>query len=65
MSAVRTFFVVFALSFHSIIEGLALSLEDDIPGIWMNFGALAMHKFVIAFSVAIELISAEVRTREL
>ena len=56
-AAIRTVFVVFALSFHSVVEGLALSLEDDIPGIWLNTGATALHKFVISFSVGVELIS--------
>jgi zinc transporter 1/2/3 len=60
MAAVRTFFVVSALSFHSVIEGLALTLEKDTTGIWMSFGAVAMHKFVIAFSVGVELVTAKV-----
>jgi len=61
MSAVRTSFVVLALSFHSVVEGLALSLERDANGVWMNFGALATHKFVIAFAVGVELLSAQVK----
>ncbi len=51
--------MVFALSFHSVIEGLALSLEDDASGVWLNFGALCMHKFVIAFAVGVELIAVQ------
>ncbi len=65
LSAIRASFVVFALSFHSVIEGLALGLEDDIPGIWVNFGALALHKFVIAFAVGIELVSVHVSVQYL
>ena len=56
-AAIRTVFVVFALSFHSVVEGLALGLEADSGGVWLNTGATAMHKFVIAFSVGVELIS--------
>jgi len=56
-AAIRTVFVVFALSFHSIVEGLALSLEDEVAGVWLNTGATSLHKFVIAFSVGVELIS--------
>jgi hypothetical protein len=44
----------------STVEGLALGIEEDNSGIWMNFGATAMHKFVIAFSVGVELVSAQV-----
>jgi len=56
-AAIRTVFVVFALSFHSMIEGLALSLEEQAAGVWLNTGATALHKFVISFSVGVELIS--------
>ena len=59
-SAIRTFFVVAALSFHSVIEGMTLGLEDDSSGIWTSFAAISMHKFVIAFSVGVELLAAEV-----
>jgi len=56
-AAIRTVFVVFALSFHSMIEGLALSLESNPAGVWLNTGATALHKFVISFSVGVELVS--------
>lgn len=59
-SGIRTFFVVTALSFHSIVAGIALSLESTITGVWINFGAIAMHKFVIAFSVGVELLASKV-----
>lgn len=62
-SAIRTFFVVSALSFHSIIEGMAIGLEDDSYGVWVNFGAVALHKFVIAFSVGTELVAAQVNLK--
>ena len=56
-AAIRTVFVIFALSFHSVVEGLALGLEQESGGVWLNTGATAMHKFVIAFSVGVELIT--------
>jgi len=56
-AAIRTVFVVFALSFHSVVEGLALSLEGEEAGVWLNTGATALHKFVISFSVGVELLS--------
>lgn len=59
-AAIRTVFVVMALSFHSTIEGLALSLEDEAAGVWLNTGATALHKFVISFSVGMELVSNKV-----
>ena len=44
----------------TIVAGLALGLETDISGVWLNTGATALHKFVIAFSVGVELITNKV-----
>ena len=59
-SLLRTAFVVASLSFHSVMAGLTLGLENESAGVWINFGAIAMHKFVIAFSVGVELITSRV-----
>ena len=59
-SLLRTAFVVASLSFHSVMAGLTLGLEDESGGVWINFGAIAMHKFVIAFSVGVELVTSRV-----
>ena len=40
--------------------GLALSLEPEVAGVWLNTAATALHKFVIAFSVGVELIANKV-----
>jgi hypothetical protein len=45
---------------NSVISGLTLGLETEASGVWINFGAIAMHKFVIAFSVGVELVSSQV-----
>lgn len=60
-SLVRTVFVLLALSFHSVVEGLALALERESAGVWLNTGATSLHKFVIAFSLGVELVASEVR----
>ncbi len=60
-SVLRTFFVVVAISFHSVLSGLAIALEDNSDGVWLNFAAIAMHKFVIAFAVGVELVSTQVQ----
>lgn len=60
LSAMRTFFVVFALSFHAVMDGIALSLQDTASGVWISFGAISLHKLVIALSIGIELMSAGV-----
>ena len=52
--------MVASLSFHSVIAGLTLGLEKETSGVWINFGAIALHKFVIAFSVGVELVTSQV-----
>ncbi|XP_071534215.1 zinc transporter ZIP1-like [Panulirus ornatus] len=48
--------VVVALSFHSIMEGLALGLEDESTDVWILFGALCAHKICLSFSMSMELL---------
>lgn len=48
--------VVVALSFHSVMEGLVLGLEESTMDVWVLFAALCSHKIVIAFSMSMELL---------
>ena len=36
-SALRDFFTVLALSFHAVLEGLAVGLEPDTTSTWILF----------------------------
>ncbi|XP_059471087.1 zinc transporter ZIP1-like isoform X3 [Neocloeon triangulifer] len=47
---------VLALSFHAVFEGLAVGLESSATNVWYLMGAVAAHKFVIAFCVGVELL---------
>ena len=47
--------------FRNICPGMALSLEEESAGVWLNCGASSLHKFVISFSVGVELVSSKVR----
>lgn len=60
VATVRAVMVVVALSLHSIMEGLALGLVDSSKEVWMLFGALSAHKLIIAFCMAMELLSTGV-----
>uniref|UniRef100_A0AAG5DGP9 Uncharacterized protein n=1 Tax=Anopheles atroparvus TaxID=41427 RepID=A0AAG5DGP9_ANOAO len=59
----RGLLIVLALSIHELFEGLAVGLERSPSAVWLLFGAVASHKFVIAFCVAFELLVASVRFR--
>ena len=60
MAMLRAVMVVVALSLHSIMEGLALGLVHSNKEVWMLFGALSAHKLIIAFCMAMELLSTGV-----
>ncbi|XP_047498960.1 zinc transporter ZIP1-like [Penaeus chinensis] len=52
--------VVVALSFHSVMEGLALGLEEEPQDVWILMAALTSHKIFIAFSMSMELLEVGV-----
>jgi len=52
---------VLALSFHAVFEGLAVGLESEPTDVWYLMGAVAAHKFVIAFCVGVELLVAKTK----
>ncbi|KAF4532652.1 hypothetical protein B566_EDAN009833 [Ephemera danica] len=50
-----------ALSFHAIFEGLAVGLANDATEVWYLMGAVAAHKFVIAFCLGVEYLVTKIR----
>lgn len=48
---------VAALSFHSLFEGFAIGLQDTDSKLWILFGAVSVHKLVIAFVVGLEVLA--------
>ncbi|CAL8248808.1 unnamed protein product [Lota lota] len=60
-SALRAFVLVFSLSLHSALEGLAAGLLEDgaqVPGVC---GALLIHKGIVSFSLSLKLVQARLR----
>ena len=45
----------------SVLEGMTLGIEDDSAGVWLNAVATSLHKFVLAFTIGVELISNKVQ----
>lgn len=62
VASLRGLLVVLALSIHELFEGLAVGLESSSGTVWYMFGAVACHKFVIAFCIGVELISNGTKT---
>ncbi|XP_014473188.1 PREDICTED: zinc transporter ZIP1-like isoform X3 [Dinoponera quadriceps] len=61
ISSLRGLLIVLGLSVHELFEGLAIGLESSSSYVWYMFGAVAAHKFVIAFCIGVELIASRTR----
>ncbi|BFZ18421.1 hypothetical protein BsWGS_21460 [Bradybaena similaris] len=51
----RAFLLLFALSFHTIFDGLAVGVQNVVSEMWQVFTAIAIHKSIIAFCLGLEL----------
>ena len=40
--------------------GFVIGIENDSFGLWMNALATSLHKFVMAFSIGVDLVSSQV-----
>jgi len=59
-AALRGLLVIMALSFHEILEGLAIGLQKEVNGVWQLFMAVASHKYVISLCIGMELSTSRV-----
>uniref|UniRef100_A0A8D0GGF0 Solute carrier family 39 member 1 n=1 Tax=Sphenodon punctatus TaxID=8508 RepID=A0A8D0GGF0_SPHPU len=62
-SAIRSFMLLFALSLHSVFEGLAVGLQEAGARALEICLALLIHKCVIAFSLSLKLLQGRLRPR--
>uniref|UniRef100_A0AC34QVY3 Uncharacterized protein n=2 Tax=Panagrolaimus sp. JU765 TaxID=591449 RepID=A0AC34QVY3_9BILA len=54
----KSMFFALAMSLHSILEGVALGVQDNERQIWIFFIALIIHKGIEAFSVGLQMTTA-------
>ncbi|CAL8087731.1 unnamed protein product [Calicophoron daubneyi] len=52
---IRVIILLFAISLHSIFEGIALGLTETMSSLLTLFAAVSMHKLIIAISIGINL----------
>jgi zinc transporter 1/2/3 len=52
---IRSMTFVLAISFHSIVEGLAMGVQNDTAKVTAIFFSLMVHKVIVAFSVGLQL----------
>ncbi|CAL4058574.1 unnamed protein product [Meganyctiphanes norvegica] len=55
-SVMRAITIIVALSFHSLMEGLAIGLEEHSGDLWLLVGVVCAHKLVVGFSLGMELL---------
>lgn len=60
-AAIRGFLLVFALSFHSIFEGMAIGLQPTIKDVWFLFAAVTVHELAIMFCIGLEMLASSIR----
>jgi len=58
-SPIRSFIMLAALSLHSVFEGLAVGLQTTTETVLGIFGALILHKCIIAFSIGLNLVQSQ------
>ena len=44
-SSLRDFLVVLALTFHAVLEGIAVGLEGDVNDVWLLFAGMITYMF--------------------
>jgi zinc transporter 1/2/3 len=58
-SILRSLVLLFSLSLHSLLEGLAVGLQTDVSDLVQIFVAVVLHKTVIAFSLGLSLVQTQ------
>lgn len=55
----RSLALLFALSLHSLFEGLAVGLQEEVSSVLQIFVAVVLHKVALAFSLGLSLVQTE------
>ena len=45
--------------YSCVYLGFVIGIEDDSFGLWMNALATSLHKFVMAFSIGVDLVCSQ------
>lgn len=54
----RNFLLITALSFHSVMEGLAIGLAIDVADVWYLFLAVTVHECTILLCIGMEMVAS-------
>uniref|UniRef100_A0A182SMA2 Zinc/iron transporter n=1 Tax=Anopheles maculatus TaxID=74869 RepID=A0A182SMA2_9DIPT len=63
MQLTSVFGLLLALCMHSLLEGLAIGVQNSGPKVLLLLGAVSAHKFVVGFALGVELCTYNARQR--
>ncbi|KAK4308800.1 hypothetical protein Pmani_019520 [Petrolisthes manimaculis] len=64
-SSLRSLLLLFALSLHSIFEGLAVGLQDSIDDVLALFLVVIFHKGIISFSLGLNMVQSKLSLHQM
>ncbi|XP_076815946.1 zinc transporter ZIP3-like [Clavelina lepadiformis] len=64
-AGIRSLMLVATLSIHSLLEGIAIGLQDSVGSILAIFIAVLFHKSLMAFSMGTNLVRAKQTTKKI
>ena len=63
-SGIRSLILVATLSLHSLLEGVAIGLQDEVQNVVTIFVAVLLHKSLMAFSMGTNLVHSNQPTKK-
>ncbi|XP_043213753.1 zinc transporter ZIP1-like [Amphibalanus amphitrite] len=60
-SALSTVLLLVALSFHAVLEGIAVGAEEEANDVYLMLAAICSHKFVLVFILGLELLATRLQ----
>ena len=54
----KSFVLLFALSLHTVFDGLVVGLQKDMPEVWTLLSAIALHKGLVSVSISLSLLQS-------
>merc|ERR1712079_316517 len=61
--ALRGFFIMLAISLHAVFEGIAMGLGTKASFVWYLCFAVAVHKFIIAFCIGLQMTTSGMKRK--
>lgn len=57
-AVLKSFVLLFALSLHTVFDGLVVGLQKELAEVWTLLSAVALHKALVSVSIALSLVES-------